>query len=121
MELAAAIRAERRQFQWPPDTHLALISARASTAEAVFTALGEVAHAIRALNSPVRLLGPAPAPMERRNRQYHGQLLILGKRPLLQWVSERKPDPGLTKSGEKSDVSVGCRSLGPLVMLHSRP
>lgn len=85
-ELAAAIMAERQQFQWPPDTHLALISARASTAEAVFTALGDVAHAIRALNSPVRLLGPAPAPMERRNRQYHGQLLILGKRPLLQWV-----------------------------------
>jgi primosomal protein N' (replication factor Y) len=85
-ELAAAIMAERQQFQWPPDTYLALISARASTAEAVFTALGDVAHAIRALNSPVRLLGPAPAPMERRNRQYHGQLLILGKRPLLQWV-----------------------------------
>jgi len=85
-ELAAAIMAERQQFQWPPDTHLALISARASTAEAVFTALGDVAHAIRALNSPVRLLGPAPAPMERRNRQYHGQLLILGKRPLLQWI-----------------------------------
>ena len=29
---------------------------------------------------------PAHGDMERRNRQYHGQLLILGKRPLLQWV-----------------------------------
>jgi primosomal protein N' (replication factor Y) len=84
--LAAALMAERQHFQWPPNTHLALISARASTAEAVFEALGDVASTIRALNSNVRLLGPAPAPMERRNRQYHGQLLILGKRPLLQWI-----------------------------------
>lgn len=99
-DLAAAIMAERQQFQWPPDTHLALISARASTADAVFTTLHDAAHAIRALNSPVRLLGPAPAPMERRNRQYYGQLLILGKRPLLQWVLKETGPWAYKKQGK---------------------
>ncbi len=84
--LANAILAERLLFHWPPDTHLAMISARSSSPNQVFEGLDQVANAIRKLNSPIRLLGPAPAPMERRNRQYHGQLLVLGKRPLLQWV-----------------------------------
>ncbi len=84
--LALAIMAERKQFQWPPDTHLALISARATALQPVFEALEEIAQQIRGLNSPIRVLGPAPAPMERRNRQYHGQLLITGSRTMIQWV-----------------------------------
>ena len=85
-QLAGAILKERQQFRWPPETHLAMITARSWSSASVFEALTQVANEMRALNSPVRLLGPAPAPMELRNRQYHGQLLILGKRPLVQWV-----------------------------------
>ena len=85
-QLAKAIFLERQKFNWPPESHLALITARATSSAPVFEALKKVADQIRTLNSPVRVLGPAPAPMERRNRQYHGQLLILGKRSLIQWV-----------------------------------
>ena len=84
--LAKAVLLERQQFNWPPESHLALITARATSSTPVFEALEAVANQIRGLKSPVRVLGPAPAPMERRNRQYHGQLLILGKRSLIQWV-----------------------------------
>ncbi|HBX27046.1 MAG TPA: primosomal protein N' [Gammaproteobacteria bacterium] len=85
-QIATAMIAERMQFNWPPSSHLALITARAKTLAPVFNALGEIAQKIRALNSPIKILGPAPAPMERRNRQYHGQLLLLGKRSVVQWV-----------------------------------
>ncbi len=85
-QLAAAIEAERAQFHWPPQTHLALITARGPDSHLVFEALGAVAHQLRTLQSPLRILGPAPAPMERRNRQYHGQLLLIGPRNLLHWA-----------------------------------
>ena len=85
-QIATAMIAERALFNWPPSSHLALITARATALTPVFNALDEIAQQIQALNSPVKILGPAPAPMERRNRQYHGQLLILGKRPVVQWV-----------------------------------
>ncbi|HAN80951.1 MAG: primosomal protein N' [Gammaproteobacteria bacterium] len=84
--IATVMIAERKQFNWPPSSHLALITGRATTLSPVFNALEEIAQNIKALNSPVKILGPAPAPMERRNRQYHGQLLLLGKRSVVQWV-----------------------------------
>ncbi len=98
--LASAILAERLLFHWPPDIHLAMISARSSSPNQVFEGLNQAANAIRELNSPIRLLGPAPAPMERRNRQYHGQLLILGKRPLLQWVLKETGPWAYKKQGK---------------------
>ena len=84
--IATAMIAERMQFNWPPSSHLALITGRATTLSPVFNALEDIAQNIKALNSPIKILGPAPAPMERRNRQYHGQLLLLGKRSVVQWV-----------------------------------
>jgi primosomal protein N' (replication factor Y) len=117
--LATAMLRERQQFDWPPESHLALITARATTSAPVFEALGAIAHQIRALNCPVRVLGPAPAPMERRNRQYHGQLLILGKRSLIQWVL-KETGPWAYKKQEKSCFS-WMWIPGTLVMLHSRP
>lgn len=84
--LAEHIRSERTQYQWPPETHIALITARGPSSEPVLQALGVVAQQIRQLQSPIRILGPAPAPMERRNRQFHGQLLLVGTRTLLNWA-----------------------------------
>lgn len=92
--LADALWSERQQFNWPPSNHLAMITAKAPDSDAVFTALGELAHQVRSLQSPLRVLGPAPAPMERRNRQFHGQLLLIGPRSLLHWaLSELGPWP----------------------------
>ncbi len=84
--LAEAMLDERTQFDWPPHSHLVLITAKASDSDSVLKALGELAHQFRSLGSPLKLLGPAPAPMERRNRQFHGQLLLVGPRNLLHWA-----------------------------------
>ncbi len=84
--LAEHIYAERKQYQWPPERHLALITARGPHSDSVLQALGVAAQHIRQLQSPIRILGPAPAPMERRNRQFHGQLLLAGTRTVLNWA-----------------------------------
>ena len=99
-QLARAILTEREQFQWPPEIYLAMITARSASSTLVFEALAKVATTIRALNSPIRLLGPAPSPLERRNRQYHGQLLILGDRPLIQWVLKETGPWAYKKQGK---------------------
>lgn len=88
-QLAAALCAERTAYQWPPETRLALITARAPVLTDALTALGAVAHALRQLNSPLQILGPAPAPMERRNTHYFGQLLIRGPRALVHWALQQ--------------------------------
>jgi primosomal protein N' (replication factor Y) len=84
--LAAHIHEERTRYQWPPETHLALVTARGPANEPVMQALDGIAQHIQQLQSPIRMLGPAPAPMERRNRQFHGQLLLVGARTMLNWV-----------------------------------
>ena len=52
--LARAVLLERQKFNWPPESHLALITARATSSAPVFEALAKVADQIRAFNSPVR-------------------------------------------------------------------
>ncbi|MDJ0926392.1 MAG: primosomal protein N' [Gammaproteobacteria bacterium] len=74
---ATQAMAERRQAGWPPFGYLALLRAEASQRQHAFGFL----EAARALADDVRLdqvslLGPAPAPMERRQGRYRGQLLI---------------------------------------------
>jgi primosomal protein N' (replication factor Y) len=69
--------AERQRAGWPPWSSLALLRAEATERPAVFAFLDEVAVLARAGGRPgVRLLGPAPAPMERRSGRYRGQLLV---------------------------------------------
>ena len=84
--LAAALVKERIQFKWPPTTHIALITGRSGNPGSVFEALDQIKLTFKQLNSSLQILGPAPSPMERRNRQYHGQLLLAGPRQLLQWA-----------------------------------
>ena len=76
----------RRESHWPPFAYLALLRAEAARRDAVFEFLDE-ARAVGA-DSPaggVDLLGPAPAPMERRAGRYRGQLLVrAGQRASLQ-------------------------------------
>ncbi len=99
-QLASAIDQERKLFDWPPHQHLALVTARGPESSQVFEALGTIAQQFRALASPLKILGPAPAPMERRNRQYHAQLLIQGSRSLLHWALDETGPWGYRRQGK---------------------
>jgi primosomal protein N' (replication factor Y) len=69
--------AERQQAGWPPWSSLALVRAEATERPAVFSFLEATAALARtAAPSGLRVLGPAPAPMERRSGRYRGQLLL---------------------------------------------
>jgi primosomal protein N' (replication factor Y) len=69
--------AERQQAGWPPWSSLALVRAEATERPAVFSFLEAAAALARtAAPSGLRVLGPAPAPMERRSGRYRGQLLL---------------------------------------------
>nr|VFJ65588.1 MAG: replication restart DNA helicase PriA [Candidatus Kentron sp. DK]VFJ65719.1 MAG: replication restart DNA helicase PriA [Candidatus Kentron sp. DK] len=77
--------AERREAGLPPFHHLALARAEAPSREAGMAFLGEVRALAETLlaQSPagaesVYVLGPAPAPMERREARYRAQLLLDG-------------------------------------------
>ncbi|HEY0683525.1 MAG TPA: primosomal protein N' [Steroidobacter sp.] len=68
---------EREQSNWPPFARIALLRAEAADQEAPLQFL----HAARALADDymvrgVKLLGPAPAPMERRAGRFRAQLLL---------------------------------------------
>ncbi len=73
---AAAALMERQAAALPPFAHQALLRAEAATAEQATVFL----HTARALAEPIadglELLGPAPAPMERRAGRYRAQLLL---------------------------------------------
>ncbi|HUO80929.1 MAG TPA: primosomal protein N' [Steroidobacteraceae bacterium] len=69
--------AERAAAAWPPFSRLAVLRAEAASREqalAFLTAARDAAGA--AERGPVRLLGPAPAAMERRAARYRAQLLL---------------------------------------------
>ncbi len=74
---AAAALTERREAALPPYTHLALLRAEATAAELPQRFLSE-AMALAQQHNPhgVELLGPVPAPMERRAGRYRAQLLL---------------------------------------------
>jgi primosomal protein N' (replication factor Y) len=69
--------AERRAAGWPPFGFLALLRAEAANREAAVAFLNAARDtALPMLTAGVRLLGPAPAPMERRQGRFRAQLLV---------------------------------------------
>jgi primosomal protein N' (replication factor Y) len=74
---AAEAMAERRLAGWPPFTYLALLRAESAHRPPVFDFLS-AAREVAAKSVPpgIWILGPAPAPMERRSGRFRGQLLI---------------------------------------------
>jgi primosomal protein N' (replication factor Y) len=90
---AAAALAERAQADWPPFSHLALLTADARDAAAPFEFL-DSARAIgeQSLERSVQLFGPVAASMARRAGRHHAQLLAQSRsraalqRYLTRWV-----------------------------------
>jgi len=76
-EFAREALEERAAARWPPFTHLALLRAEATGREAPREFLQRCRDMAEARGiSDVSILGPAPAPMERRSGRYRAQLLF---------------------------------------------
>jgi primosomal protein N' (replication factor Y) len=74
---AAAALAEREQAHWPPSSRLAVLRAEAADAALPMRFLASARDAAQPLDGGgVRLLGPAPAAMERRAGRWRAQLLL---------------------------------------------
>ncbi len=66
---------ERQAAHWPPYSHLVLLRARAADEHAPMTLLNELRrHMPKA--AQLAVLGPASAPMRRRAKEFHAQLLL---------------------------------------------
>tara|TARA_R110000850_G_scaffold270071_7_gene402901 strand:+ start:1234 stop:3228 length:1995 start_codon:yes stop_codon:yes gene_type:complete len=72
--LAKGLLAERRSARLPPFGHLALLRADALDAQLAHAFLQRVATLIT--RGPIDVLGPIPAPMERRANRFRAQLLL---------------------------------------------
>jgi primosomal protein N' (replication factor Y) len=91
---AAAALAEREQAHWPPYSRLAVLRADATLAEAPMQFLTAARDATKSLErGGVRLLGPAPAAMERRAGRWRAQLLLesAARAPLQRLLDEWLP------------------------------
>ncbi len=79
---AADALAERRAAGWPPYGRLALLRAEAAQRDAVYAFLDAARElALQIGTDALTILGPAPAPMERRQGRYRGQLLVRATEP----------------------------------------
>ena len=72
---AARAAEQRKSAAWPPFAHLALLRARGDSERAPMDVLGALRQRAPVLPE-VSLLGPASAPMRRRAREFHAQLLL---------------------------------------------
>jgi primosomal protein N' (replication factor Y) (superfamily II helicase) len=82
--------AERAAARWPPFSRLAVLRAEAESRDEALAFLTGARDAASAdERGPVRLLGPAPAAMERRAARYRAQLLLesAGRAPLQQLLA----------------------------------
>ncbi len=74
---AAGALTERREAGWPPFSRIALLRAEASHSQDPMKFLQAALKAARAhATRGIKLLGPAPAPMERRAGRHRAQLLL---------------------------------------------
>jgi len=108
---AAGALQEREQAGWPPFARLALLRAEAThAAEATQFLHAALRLAQDQRVTGVELLGPAPAPMERRAGRYRAQLLLRAQthvplqRLLSAWVPLLEPLPEARKARWSIDV-----------------
>jgi primosomal protein N' (replication factor Y) (superfamily II helicase) len=97
---AETVLMERDAAGWPPYSHLAMLRAEASRPGHALKFLGAARTALRA-SAEVTILGPAPAPMERRGGRWRAQLLLQARaRPALHvaLAELRALAPGIAES-----------------------
>ncbi len=74
---AQYVLTERKQAQLPPYTYMAMIRIQGRKADVLQAVLTEAKQTVSPENlRAVRCLGPAPSPMEKRDKVYHYQLLL---------------------------------------------
>jgi primosomal protein N' (replication factor Y) len=106
---AAAALQEREQAGWPPYSRLALVRAEAATEQPPLRFLA-AARALVKPHSALTLLGPAPAPMQRRSDRYRAQLLLQSATPtdlqkfMATWVPQLDDLPEARKVRWSIDV-----------------
>jgi primosomal protein N' (replication factor Y) len=97
---AEATLEERRAAGWPPYSHLALLRAEAGRPQQAMAFLAALRGAVQ-FPREVTVLGPAPAPMEKRGGRWRAQLLLQSAaRPALHRALDACTDaaPGLAES-----------------------
>jgi primosomal protein N' (replication factor Y) len=77
---AANLLEERRQSGLPPYRNMAIVRAESVHREAPVAFLSALRERAGGSGQEVEMLGPAPAPMERRAGRYRAQLMLLGER-----------------------------------------
>ena len=84
----------RRRAGWPPFSHLAMWRAEATQRAPVAAFLERVRARAAAGRGAVNVLGPAPAPMERKGGRYRMQLLLQSRErpPLRALLAELVPE-----------------------------
>ena len=101
---------QRQQACWPPFSHLALLRAESPHMEQSLAFLEESAEAARNILqntsfSPqsVELMGPVPAPMEKRVGRFRAQLLLQcsQRKPLHQFLDQWIPFLEASKAGKR--------------------
>ncbi|MBT7307532.1 MAG: primosomal protein N', partial [Gammaproteobacteria bacterium] len=109
--------AERKQAALPPYSYLTLIRAESAQAELARSFLEEVRQMADHYQLPqVEILGPVPAPMEKRAGRYRSQLLLQSsqRRLLHQLLTPLIPELETIKLGRKVRWSV---DVDPMTML----
>lgn len=76
-QFAKAALAERQEAELPPFTYLVLVRAEAVASATALQFLGQITEKLRtSMLTDAQLLGPIPAPMERRAGRFRAQLLL---------------------------------------------
>jgi len=103
--------AERKVTAWPPFSHLALLRAECNNKATLYEFLDYAKRVAEQVNpGPIRILGPASAPMERRSGRWRAQILLQsGHRPALQatltaWRQALAQSPASRKARWSIDV-----------------
>jgi primosomal protein N' (replication factor Y) len=112
---AEAALAERRHAGWPPYSHLALLRAEAANPETALEFLAGCRARLPAREG-VTLLGPAPAPMEKRGGSWRAQLLLQSARRRV----TPAPSPVLHVRGRRWGACLPPRRLAGVVLRRCR-
>ena len=110
----------RRAFFYPPFSELAAVLVSSPDRERAESAAAELGKALRSLPDPLRLSGPAPAPLERLQGRWRFQVLIRAadRRAVLAALEvrdPRAPSRRRTDRGRRGSAGpdVGVRAANP--------